>query len=84
MNKVEQVHRILNFLNYTLSFEKIEQKINQDFQLFFRRQHKSRNIEHYTASQKRKINSVILKAAKFLKDYDRDNIFRLETYLTTV
>lgn len=77
-NKVEQVERMLRFLNYTHS--EITDKIQEDFTMF-RREHGRDQFEHYTTKQRRLVNDIIMKTARELRVYDVNNSFRLEEYV---
>lgn len=79
-DKVGQVEKMLEFLNFEYAHNDISDKIQEDFTLF-RRGHYQDQFEHYTDKQKRLINYNILKAVKELNGYDVNNSFRLEEYV---
>ena len=78
-NKISQVERMLDFLKFEFNHDFVTQKLYEDYTMF-RRNH-SMQFEHYTTAQIRRINNYIRKAARYLKQYDVNNVFMLESYL---
>lgn len=78
-DKISELEKMLTFLNYNFNHDAIAITLRRDFQTF-QRSHRDQ-FEHYTVKQKRKVNNIILKSARFLKAYDKHNIFALERYL---
>ena len=79
-DRVGQVEKMLNFLNFEYTHTDIPDKIQEDFTMF-RRDHDIDQFEHYTVRQRRLVNTYILRTARELKRYDTNNSFRLEEYV---
>lgn len=78
-DKISELEKMLTFLHYDFDHDAISITLRRDFQTF-QRSHGDQ-FEHYTVKQKNKVNKIILKAAHFLRAYDKHNIFALERYL---
>lgn len=80
-NKVLEIEKMLKFLRFEVSHYVVMDKLHDDFEVFHRSH--SDMFEHYTEVQQKKVNNIILKADRFLKSYDRKNLFLLREYLRT-
>ena len=80
-NKILQVERMLDFLNFKFNHDVVAQKLHEDYSMFHRNH--SMQFKHYTTAQIRLVNNYIQKATRYLKQYDVNHVFMLESYLRT-